>query len=229
MRRVIGRRNATDNLSSDNELQEYIGEFMRDLMPQEMKNFENFDTYEFDTVASTEGYTFNIDNTDQPALGDGSDVNGNQFENLGPVAYSDEQIMIWYQDPAIFHAKWGFDTDVSTVQTGQPTDILFYNDQFLLKPQPDGAYRIRIFGFRRNPDVTDSNTADNIQAGSENSIPENYWGRYIAYGASLDYMYDFGYESAKIEKVESRYKHYKALVHSRTFNQFKFNTPIPRF
>ena len=229
MRRVIARRNATDDLSSDNEIQTYVGEFIRDLMPQEIKNFENFDIYDFNTVADTEGYTFNTDNSAQPTLGDGSDLNGNIFENIGPIAYSDEQKMIWYQDPTIFFDKWGFDTNVTTVQTAQPIDILFYNDQFTLKPRPDNAYRIRIFGFKRNPDVTDASSADSIQAESLNIIPENYWGRYVAYGASLDYMYDFAYDKARIDVVEGRYKHYKALVHSRTFNQFKQNTAIPRF
>jgi len=229
MRRVIGRRNATDTLSSDTELQEYVGEFMRDLMPQEIKNFENFATYEFDTVADTEQYTFNNDNSAQPSLGDGSDINGYVFENIGPIAYSDEQKMNWYQDPADFYGKWGFDTDVTTVQTSQPTDILLHNDRFTLKPQPDDAYRIRIFGFRRNLDDTDASSADTIQAASGNDIPENYWGRYIAYGAALDYMYDFGYDANRIQLVEGRYKRYKALVHSRTFNQFKQNTPIQRF
>ena len=229
MRRVIARRNTTDPLSEDSELMEYVGEFLRDLMPQEIKNFENFDTYKFDTVASTEGYTFNSGNSAQPTLGDGSDLNGNKFVNIGPIAYSDEQLMNWWQNPQAFYGKWGFDTNVTTVQTAQPTDILFYNDQFTLKPQPDNAYRIRIFGFRENPDVTDGSTADNIQAGSNNDIPENYWGRLIAYGASLDYMYDFGYDANRIIQVDGRYKHYKALVHSRTFNQFKQETPVPRF
>lgn len=229
MRRVVGRRNSTDPLSTDAEFQQYLGEFLRDLMPQEMKNFENFDTYEFDTVADTEGYTFNIDNSGQPTLGDGSDIDGDEFENIGPVAYSDEILMRWYQDPVIFYDKWGFDTDVTTVQTAQPTDILFYKDQFVLKPQPDDTYRIRIFGFRRNPDVTDAVATGTIQAGSDNDIPENYWGRYVVYGASLDYMYDFGYDQNRIAMVEQRYKHYKALVHSRTFNQAKQKIPIPRF
>lgn len=229
MRRVIGRRNTTDALSTDSELMEYIGEFLRDLMPQEMKNFENFGTYSFSTVSGTEGYTFNTDNSAQPTLGDGSSDDGFQYENIGPVAYSDEQIMRWYQDPAIFHAKWGFDTDVANPQTGQPVDILFFKDQFLLKPQPDDAYTIRIFGFRRNKDVTDESTGDNIQAATQNDIPENYWGRYIAYGASLDYMYDFGYDPTAIQRVEGRYKHYKGLVQSRTHNQVKNQTPLPRF
>ncbi len=221
MRRVVSRRNTTDNLSTNVEFQEYIGEFMRDLMPQEIKTFENFGTYSFNTIANTEDYPFNT--------GDGADIDGNIFENIGPIAYSDETIMTWYQDPAIFRARWGFDTNVTTVQTSQPVDILFYSDRFTLKPRPDDAYLIRIFGYRRNLDETDSSDTNLIQDASGDPLPENYWGRYIAYGASLDYMYDFGYEASRIATVQARYKHYKALVHSRTFNQFKQNSPIQRF
>ena len=137
--------------------------------------------------------------------------------------------MNWWQDPAMFFDKWGFDTNVTTVQTAQPTDVLFHEDQFRVKPRPDGVYTIRIFGFKRNLDVTDAGTEVNIDASTSNPIPENYWGRYVAYGAALDYMYDFGYDPSRIQIAESRYKHYKALVQSRTFNQFKQNTPIPRF
>lgn len=221
MRRVVSRRNTTDNLSTNVEFQEYIGEFMRDLMPHEIKTFENFGTYSFNTIANTEEYLFNT--------GNGADIDGAIFENIGPIAYSDETIMTWYQDPAIFHSKWGFDTDVTTVQTSQPVDILFHSDRFILKPQPDDVYLIRIFGYRRNLDETDSSDANLIQDASGEDLPENYWGRYIAYGASLDYMYDFGYDAKRIATVETRYKHYKALVHSRTFNQFKQNSPIQRF
>src|SRR3972149_12302048 len=121
MRRVISRRNQTDSLSSDNELMRYIGEFMRDLMPQELKMLENFDTFDFDTIADTETYSF------------AGNLNGDFFENIGTVAYSDEVKMIWFQDPGLFYEKWGFDTNIATPQTSQPSDILFYNNQFVLK------------------------------------------------------------------------------------------------
>lgn len=222
MRRVIARRNNTDDLSTDAELQAYIGEFMRDLMPQETKNFENFAIYEFDTISGTEEYLFNS--------GDGADLNGLVFENVGPVAYCDEQLMRWYQDPAIFYGIWGYNTNVSSIPTGQPTDILLHNDKFVMKMRPDDAYRIRIFGYARNTDYTEASSASNIEAATVDAgIPENYWGRYVAYGAALDYMYDFGYDSERIQVVQTRYKHYKSLVQSRTFNQFKQETPIPRF
>jgi hypothetical protein len=242
MRRVIARRNATDSLSGDTELQEYIGEFVRDLMPQEVKNFENFDVYDFSTVANDFIYTFNTSNiavleggtgqdeSGQESPGDDED-GGNEFENIGPIAFSSDPnnltnggnaiLMRWFQDPAIFYDKWGFIEAIADAQTGQPTDILFTNNRFELRPVPDGVYTIRIPGFRRNQDFTDLT--------STTRIPENYWGRYIAYGASLDYMYDFGYDPSRIQVVESRYKHYKALVHNRTFNQFNQNTPIPRW
>ncbi len=222
MRRVIARRNQTDTLSTDVELLNYIGEFMRDLMPQETKNFENLATYEFDTIADTEEYDFNS--------GDGADINGIVFENIGPIAYCDEQLMNWYQDPSIFYDKWGFNTDVTTVTTSQPQDVLFYNDAFVLKNRPDDTYRIRIFGYARNADYTTESTSSTIEAETANAgIPENYWGRYVAYGASLDYMYDFGYDPQRIQVVELRYKHYKSLIQSRTFNQFMQETPLQRF
>ncbi len=229
MRRVIGRRNETDDLSTNNEFQTYIGEFIRDLMPQEIKNFQNFDIYDFNTVNNFEQYTFNSDNSNDTTLGDGSDLDGNIFDVIGPIAFSDETLMNWFTDPGLFHSRWGFDTDVDPVPTAQPTDILFHNDRFTLKPRPDDAYRIRIFGCKINFDETDASGADTIQASSGNDIPENYWGRYVAYGASLDYMYDFGYDFDRIQVVEKRYKHYKALVHGRTFNMFKSNTAIQRF
>lgn len=238
MRRVIGRRNETDNLSSDTELIRYAGEFMRDIMPQESKNFENFDIYDFSTVSNDYIYTFNSANTATLAGGTGQDESGtqaagddegggNEFENLTLYAWSSDpansntQTMRVHQDPVQFYDQFGMIENLSDAQTGRPTDILFYNNRFEVRPVPDGVYTISFPGFRRNNDFTNA-------SGSE-TIPFNYWGRYVAYGAALDYMYDFAYDAARIQLVEERYKYYKALVHSRTFNQFKQNTPIPRW
>lgn len=232
MRRVIARRNETDSLSDANELQSYIGEMIRDIMPQEVKNFENFDVYDFTTVSGQYSYTFNQSDTSAleggagqdltSALGDGQDeTQSNEFENIGPVAFSDNQLMRWYQDPVIFYDTWGFIDDVDSEQTAQPIDILFHNNRFEVRPIPDGAYKIRIPGFRRNNDFTNASSSD--------LIPENYWGRYIAYAAALDYMYDFGYDPERIKVVESRYRHYKGLVLNRSHNQAKNETARQRW
>ena len=62
----------------------------------------------------------------------------------------------------------------------RPSSLLFFEDQFTVRPVPDGAYRIDIKAYVRPTEMDD---AADLPLLSE-------WWQYIAYGASISLLYD---------------------------------------
>lgn len=213
MRKVIGQRDASAPDATDEILLQYVNQFIQLNLPQDVKLFDKWTWYEFDTTADDFEYDFNPD-------GDG-DV----FVNLRPPAYSNDSsgtaknsiLMYWFQSPELFYEKWGYITTLADLDKGQPTDILFWNNQLVVRPVPDDVYTITIKGYKKDEDLA---VGDNLS--------QDYMYRYIAYGTARDYLRDF-LDIDTLAQIEPAYQEYKMLVLNRTASQNVTQIKVPRF
>jgi hypothetical protein len=220
MRLAIGRRNVNDSDSDDTTLMQYISDFVNLTMTNDVKIFEQFGTLEFsiDETNTTGVYTFS----------EVQDQGGILFSNIsaeGFITLSDPPSgsVSWnrlaiYQDPGIFYDKWGVNnTDV--LIAGYPTEMLYYGDEFVFRTIPDTSYNVIIYGYK----IVDE------QDSTSNSLPHDYWMRYIAYGAAANYARDYRYEQGSLSAIEKSYARERKLLLTRTHNQIKQSRALPRF
>lgn len=223
MRKVIGQRDASAPDATDDILLEYINEFIQLNMPQDVKLLDNWTFYEFNTVANDYDYDF------------GADANGVTYSIVRPPAYSINNAsatqnslkMYWHQSPERFYNIWGYITDTDDLTTGQPTDILFYENQFVLRPVPDAVYTIKMRAYKTNQTMEGG---DSLQDGGNpiGNFTWDYTYRYIAYGSARDYLRDF-LDTETLAQIEPAYQEYRELMLSRTAAQNLSKIKTPRF
>lgn len=207
MRRVIGVTDGFDPNATDNLLLQYLDDFYQLLFPQDLHVKENFRLAEFDTVADQDEY-------------DVGTLFSETYVNFAQPVFVDDLRMYYYESPADFYDIWPLDT--TNVQPGQPTDILFFDGKFTLRTVPDGVYTIKILGYRVNPNfINGSGDYDQTI-----EIESDYWWRYIAYGAAIDWLSDFG-QPERIQTVLPIFEKYKALVANRSAIQLMTQRPKP--
>lgn len=218
MRIAIGRRNENDPDASDNLLLSYLNNFVSLGMPNDTKLFESFGTLTFtiDEANTTGIYTFN-------------DVGADfEFMNLSQEAYISlldpvNNSVSWnflpiYQDPGEFFAIWGINNDEILIP-GYPTGMLYYGNELTFRTIPNTSYLVKIYGYKKNIDYPDPNV----------DIDFDYWLRYIAYGAAVDYARDFRYEAQARSMIEATFKSERKLQLTHTHNQIKMARAMPRF
>lgn len=210
-RKVIGQRDTSAPDATDTDLLTYFNQFLQLEFPQDMKLFNEPTWYEFNTVVDQLEYTFNSVNS--PG---GGDINNVVFSNLMPPVYINNLRASWYQDLTEFFNKWGM-VDDADIQSGTPTDILFWDNKLTVRPKPDAAVAVKIQGYPINATLT---LSDNI--------PEDYWYRYLGYGVAVDFLSDFG-EFELLRNVLPLYERYRALVTARTASQRTGQSGKPRF
>lgn len=217
-RQAIGRRNQNDPDSNDETLLGYLNDFVSLIMPNDTKLIESFGTLSFtiDQSNTTGVYTFNDVGADT------------QFMNISQEAYISlldpvNNSVSWnrlpiYQDPGEFFAIWGINNDEILI-AGYPTMMLFYGNEFTFRTIPDTSYLVKIYGYKKNPD---------FPAPDEN-LEFDYWLRYIAYGAAVNYVRDFRYEASSRQLVEATFNSERRQMLTRTHNQIKGSRCLPRF
>ena len=220
MRIALGRRNENDPDSSDDTFLTYLNNFVSLSMPNDTKLFESFGTLSFtiDGSNSTGVYTFN-------------DVGANEeFMNISQEAFislldpvnnsvSWNQLPI-YQDPGEFFAIWGINNDEILIR-GYPTMMLYYGNEFTFRtiPQEDTAYLVKIYGYKKNEDYPSEDV----------DLQFDYWLRYVAYGAAVDYARDYRYDPEARGLIEATFKSERKLQLTHAHNQIKQERPFPRF
>lgn len=224
MRVAIGRRNENDPDSNDETLLSYLNNFVSLSMPNDTKLFESFGTLSFtiDENNTTGVYTFN-------------DVGASeQFINISQEAYISlfdpvENSVSWnrlpiYQDPGEFFAIWGIN-NTEILIPGYPTGMLYYGNEFTFRTIPNTSYLVKIYGYKKNPDyeIPDSGETGDVD------IQFDYWLRYIAYGAAVDYARDYRYEAESRSLIEATFKSERKLQLTHMHNQTKMSRAMPRF
>ena len=217
-RLAIGRRNENDPDSNDSTLLTYINDFASLTMSDDVKLFEQFGTLSFtiDETNTTGVYTFN-------------DVGaGTNFTNISQEGFislldpPDESIswnQLWiYQDPGQFYSTWGIN-NTNVLIPGYPTEMLYYGDEMVFRTIPDTSYLVQIYGYKIVPEF----------ASSSSTIPHDYWMRYLAYGAAMNYARDYRFEGDKISLLNASFAHERKQILTRTHNQVKQSRAFPRF
>lgn len=219
MRLAIGRRNENDPDSNDNTLRRYLNDFINLTMSDDLKIFEQFGTLTFtiDETNTTGVYTFN----DVGADASFTNISQEGFISLSdPPDGSISWNQLWiYQDPGIFYGTWGINnTDV--LIPGYPTEMLYYGTEMVFRTIPNTSYLVEIYGYKVVPAFSDD---------GDPAIPHDYWMRYLAYGAAMNYARDYRFEGDKRALLQADFQHERKLLLTRTHNQVKQNRAFPRF
>lgn len=201
MQRVIGEQNSQDPNASESALLGYISDFYNLMMPQDVKVYENYSFFEFDLVADQAVYPLNV-----------APLPINEFVNLQPPAFIGIVKLWWYQDPDMFYTKWPLDTQ--NLGTGKPTDVLFWGNELVFRTVPNDTYTVRIVGYHNNGTLTDAT----------DPLFEDYFWRYIAYGAAMDWLSDYG-QMEEVVKITPMYQRYRSIMLNRTAKQYSNQVP----
>lgn len=218
MRILLGRRNANDPDSSDVIFLGYLNDFVSLSMSNDLRLFEQFGTltFEIDEGNTTGVYTFN----DVGAEFDFVNLSASAYISLlNPVnnSVSWNQLPI-YQDPGEFFAIWGINNEEILIP-GYPTMMLYYGNEFTFRTIPQTSYLVKIYGYKMNSDYPRPDV----------EIQFNYWLRYLAYGAGLNYARDFRYAADVKAELKSDFAHERKLLLAHTHNQIKMSRSMPRF
>jgi len=225
MRVALGRRNENDPDSSDSLFLSYLNDFYSLVMPNDTKLIESFGalTFTIDETNTTGVYTFN----DIGASHEFINISQEAFISLlDPVnnSVSWNQLPI-YQDPGEFFMIWGINNDEILIP-GYPTMMLFYGNEFTFRTIPQTSYQVRIYGYKKNSDFEDSEENGNAP---DQDLPFDYWLRYLAYGAAVNYARDFRYSPEARSMIEATFKSERKQMLTRTHNQIKMSRSMPRF
>ena len=218
MRVILGRRNENDPDSSDIKMLDYLNDFVSLTMSDDVKLFEQFGTLSFtiDETNTTGVYTFN----DVGASHDFVNISLECYISLlDPVNNS----VSWnylpiYQDPGEFFAIWGINNEEILIP-GYPTNLLYFGTELTFRTIPNTSYLVKIFGYKKNNDYPSKNEP----------LQFDYWLRYLAYGASLNYARDYRYEQSTLASIQQGYARERKLLLTNTHNQKKLSRCLPRF
>jgi hypothetical protein len=219
MRLTLARRNEIDPDSTDTVLKQYLDDFINLTMTDDIKVFEQYGTLRFtiDNTNPTGIYTFNdVGATDQFAT-----ISMEAFITLTlppNSSYSWNRLSI-FQDPGIFYDIWGVNNEDILIP-GFPTDMLYYGTQMVFRTIPNTSYDVFIFGYKVAPTFSDI---------GDPSLPFDYWMRYLAYGAALNYARDYRYDGETRQQIQADFSHERKLLLSRMHGNIKTSRCFPRF
>lgn len=219
MRLAIGRRNENDPDSNDATLLGYINDFASLSMSDDIKLFEQWGTISFDIdeTNTTGVYTF-------PSTDTAVNFTNTSIEAIVSLKSPVDSSVSWnhleiYQDPGRFFGYWGINnTDV--LIKGFPTEMLYYGNEFTFRTIPDTTYLVHIYGYKQNPDFS---------ADGNPELPFDYWMRYLAYGAALNYANDYRLDGSDLARIKSSFNRERGLLAARTYDQVKTQRAMPRF
>lgn len=218
MRRAISRQNTNDPDSNDQTLFTYLNDFISLSMTNDLRIVEQFGTLSFNiSEASTDGvYTFNDVGADSDFISLSNDA---YISLLDPEnnSLSWNKLTI-YTNPGEFFGYWGINNE-GTLIAGFPTEVLFYGNEFTFRTIPDTDYIVNIYGYKKN------NNFDDIS----DPIQYDYWLRYLAYGAAVNYSRDFNFSEKQRMMIYDSFVAEKNLMLTNTHNRIKNNRCIPSF
>lgn len=226
MRLGLGRRNENDPDSGDEMFLKYLNDFVSLTMSDDVKLFEQFDTLTFTIDENTTTSTDSINGA--ISFADACDQGGKLFQNISQECYislldPENNSVSWnylpiYQNPGEFYAIWGINNDEILIP-GYPTNLLYYGSEFVFRTIPNTSYLVKIYGYKRNDDYP----------APDEPLQYDYWLRYIAYGAMVNYAQDFRYDPESKGLIEKGFARERKLMLTHCHNQIKMSRCLPRF
>lgn len=230
MRNVTGRVDRNDPAFTDPIMIDYLNAFLQQEHPQELQIYENMTWWDF-TIDPTTTDPLPVD-LDQLGF---SSINAPAY-----ISYTDPALnpntfkLFWYEDPTDFYYRWPWN-NIFTPQ--QPTYVLYWNNTLTFRGPPDQEYSVRISAYKIDYSFEGGTltNAGSILTGTGTpntstlqNVPRTYLTRYLAYGASLDILSDYG-EMDRYNEVFQVYRRYRAQVMARTWNQLVTQRTAPDF
>ncbi len=102
--------------------------------------------------------------------------------------------------------------------SNRPQGVLFFNNEFTLRPVPDQAYQILMQGYIK---------PTTLSADGDTPLQEE-WGPLIAYGASVEIFSDRG-DTGNVDRYFPMLKRFENVALGRTIQQFTSEQSVPRF
>jgi len=219
MRQALQRRNANDPDATDAVFLRYINDFVSLTMSNDMRIAEQFGTLSFTVDEnSLDGvYTFN----DVAASSDFVDISSEAFISLyDPVdnSISWNELLIYY-DPQQFFEMWGINNNETLIR-GNPTEMLFYGNEMTFRTLPDTSYLVKIYGYKKCNDYS-------LEGDPE--LQFDYWLRYVAYGACVNYANDYGFDQEALDRLYKTFNRERCLMLNHTHNRIKKSRCFPQF
>lgn len=223
MRNVTGRVDRNDPSFTQPIMIDYLNAFLQQEHPQEVRLFQNQTWWDF-TID---------ENTADPLPVDLDELGFSTINAPAYVGYTTGALtsftLFWYENPKEFYARWPWQ-QVFTPQ--MPTAVLYYDNKLTFRGPPDQTYNIRISAYQVDLSFA-GGTQTNSQSvlsglGAGNDQIRAYLTRYLAYGASLDILSDYG-EMDKYNEVFQVYRRYRGQVLARTWNQLSSQRTAPDF
>ena len=103
-------------------------------------------------------------------------------------------------------------------QGNRPQGCLFFNNEFTMRPVPDAVYQILMQGYIVPSPLV--NPGD--------ILPQEEWGEYVAYGASLDIFSDRG-DQENYDRYFPVFKRFENVALARTIQQYSSEQSVGRF
>lgn len=219
MRNVTGRVDRNDPAFTDAIMFDYLNAFLQQEHPQEVRIYQNATWWDFNIdPLSPDPYPVDLD-----------ELGFSTINSPAYISYADPALnpntfrLFWYEDPGQFYYRWPWN-NVFTPQ--MPTYVLYYNNELTFRGPPDQIYSVRISAYKIDYSFAGGS---NTNAGSIlANVPNAYLTRYLAYGASLDILSDFG-EMDKYNEVFQVYRRYRGQVLARTWDQLSSQRTGPDF
>jgi hypothetical protein len=102
--------------------------------------------------------------------------------------------------------------------SNRPQGVLFFNNEFTLRPVPDQAYHILMQGY-----------VVPAQLVNDSDMPlQEEWGPLIAYGTSLEIFSDRG-DFDNYDRIFPHFKRFENVALGRTIQQYTAEQTVPRF
>ena len=218
MRNVTGRVDRNDPSFTDAIMFDYLNAFLQEQHPQEVRLFQNRTWWDF-TIDTTTADPLPVD---LDALGY-STINAPAYVSTTSPLTKNSFPLFWYEDPRDFYARWPWD---QVFNPQMPTYVLYYNNELTFRGPPDQTYNIRISAYKI--DYSFSGGSNTNSGSILTNVPQAYLTRYLAYGAALDILSDFG-EMDKYNEVFQVYRRYRGQVLARTWDQLSSQRTGPDF
>lgn len=218
MRNVTGRVDKNDPAFTDTIMYDYLNLFLQAEHPTEVRLFEDDTWWDFSiNENSNDPYQVNLDTEG--------------FSTIGPIAYIaypsptfNTFKLFWYEDPASFYYRWPWH---NTFTPQMPTYVLYYDNSLTFRGPPDQTYDVRIQAKKIKLYFNQGGNIPTPNEGATTVMPA-YLTRYLAYGAALDILADYG-EMDKYNEVFNVYRRYRGQVLARTWDQLNSERTAPDF
>ena len=196
MRQMIGETDTSNPQATDAKLLIYLNEFIRLHSPNNTAFIQDKTFYTSNTSANDDTEAWPEDQYIIPH---------------DPIYFNGIRGKL-YTDPDLFYSKWPKDV---TFESGLPTDVLYFNNQLLLRAPPDAAYSFDISCFKVHADYTEGE-----------DLEHDMYYRFYASGASLLWFQDKGAvdEYQAYKQIHADNKHDIDAVTART----RMRQPIRR-